>query len=186
MNIRLTYIEFAILALFVLAIWTVYSSSNVMRTMGQAGNPGTPQAALGQAAINGTIGCLTILVVGLALSGAGYLYVRRPSLFLPTFSVTLFAPAPAPAPTACPCPPLASGGQAEVVVETGIVMYEADAAGKPTDRYKAHLWPEQRLTVVAGPGELNGRLMWQVRTPDGVEGWVPALTPGGSVALAPR
>ncbi len=184
MNIQLSNVEILMLALAVLAIWTVWGTANMMRTMGQGGNPNTPQAALGQAAITGTIGCLTMLVVALSLAGAAYLFVRRPSLPLPGISVRLVAPE-GPR-TALAYPSLAPGSQAQVVVEPWLSMYEADAAGKPTEQLKTYLWPEQTVKVVGGPADLNGRVMWRVQTQDGTEGWAPALAPTGRVALAPR
>ena len=183
-GLNLTNWQVAAVILVALAIWTAVSSVNMLGTMRQGGTPNTPQAALGQAAITGSIGCLTVLVVALSIGGAFYLNVRHPTLPFPGLYVRLVPAEAALSPQSFP--PFFVGGEAEVVADEGVPMFRADEAGQPTDMLKAQLWQGQVMTVIAGPSDQGGRYQWRVRTRDGVEGWVPVRTLSGRPALAPR
>lgn len=172
--------QVAVAVLIVIIAYVFVTASGTIRTMGQAGPPGSPQAALGQAAINGTIGCFAVVSIGLAVIAIIYLSFRQPALPFPGVALA-FAPTPTPA---------VSVGREVVVVYDGLtaMRHTPGDVGKPQKDLLTYTGREaigeRRVKVVEGPVMADGKKWFRVVLGQYV-GWLPEYLGDGSRVLAP-
>ncbi len=77
-------------------------------------------------------------------------------------------PTVTPTPTATPVPVLHAGGRARVLAET---LNVRSGPGTKFDRVGV-LLQNQEVDILGGPEEADGYRWWQIRTEEGISGWV--------------
>lgn len=147
-----------------------------------------------------------VTIIGLAIAGillAIFLFRQPLQVSLPTPTIIRLTAAPGSAatatprlPTSTPIPTFTPPATPDLSIapEAITVGFYAEVAntdnigvslrgGPSTDNIRLELVPEgEAILVIGGPEEGSGFIWWQVRLPDGTEGWVAGdfLVPGAA------
>lgn len=184
----------AVIFFFMLMGWL-----NLQRTMTQAPGAPTPEAAVGRAAIAGTLRILTVLTLALAMFSL-YLYLRPAPTSPPAYRYDVklervplqLTPQPTLVPAVAPATPTPRGcagpiraGEAAVVMLSEVPVVAPGDQDQPTKLHKPPLRQGDVVAVLGGPWPIVEVEWWYVDLPDHTKGWAPA-TVAGKPALAPR
>lgn len=166
------------LAVLLFTIWTTISTRRGMRPVGPAASL---EAQAGRGVVEGTIGCLGLLLGLVMLVGGVYVLVRRPTI-IPGVRVQWAMPTPTPVIEGR----LRPGLRVEVVAPGEVYMYAANGMGMPAADVMPQPVRNPTLGIISGGpvacGE--GAMCWRVHLADGREGWLVERLPQGQRVLA--